>query len=143
MKNEQKILHEKLTADKVYELESEFHILDPFLTLNFVAGNSQVSMSQRLRKRADFDLSKLDQSIAPTSRCNFSENGVSNLDIKYDRLLVSESMVGGYCISMYNTSLSDGAIKADRRVWLTNKTGDDLSCSHVQLLIDKNRGMPV
>lgn len=142
MKREQKILLEKATNDRVYQLETDFHILDPFLSLKFLPSTSQVSMSQRLLKRGELDLSSLENSFVSTNRCNFSDSGVSNLDIKYDRLLVSESMIGGYCISMYNTSLLNGIVSADRRLWLTNRTGDDLVCSHVQLLIDKNRGRP-
>jgi len=133
-------LHEKAISDKVYLLETDFHILDPFLSLSFAPSINNISMSQRLRKRGEIDLSTLDSSFASTNRCNFSDNGVSHLDIKYDRLLISESMVGGYCISMYNTSLSNVTINANRRLWLTNRTGDDLACMHVQLLIDKNRG---
>ena len=131
-----------MTSDRVYQLETNFHIMDPFLNLNFLPSNNQVSMSQRLLKRGEIDLSSLENSFGTINRCNFSDNGVSYLDIKYDRLLVSESMIGGYCISMYNTSLVNGSVRAERRLWQTNRTGDDLVCSHLQLLIDKNRGRP-
>ncbi len=126
-----------------FSLDTDYVMMEGFVEAGLFSSisNDKLNITKRVESVGQIDILNIERSATSTGfKCDFLQNGVGNVDLVKDKLLLTENMVRGYCVAIYTLSYVNNKLESSLYQRFKMDHTDLISCSNANLVIDKSKG---
>ena len=124
-----------------YRLEQDFIFLEQFQDLHLTSplANDSLNLKRRVEAGGILDLQTLEsQDKSAGFRCNFASNGIRYVDMSGSRVLISENLVRGYCVAVYQLAWQNSRLTPTIYQRFAMNQTEPIDCYKANLVFDKS-----
>lgn len=132
-----------LNSGGSFSLDTDYVLMEEFLDLDISSslGSDKLNITKRVESAGQLDILNIESTDTSSSfKCNLLQNGVGNLDLVKDKILLTENMVGGYCVVIFSLSYVNNKIVPVLFQRFKMNSSELISCSSASLVMDKSSG---